>query len=245
MKKLIFAAFAGAICLLAADFWQSKSFEQWSDKDVQKMLDNSPWSKQVTIPGEIAAMQGTGKRRGMPGSMGEANSSTVATPGAMEDSSARARPSEADPMTGQTPGTTLMVRWESALPVKQARVKARYGLEAATSPEAKKILETNENAYVISVSGLGRGAARGDSDALKKQAMADAALMVKGKDPIKPVNFMLQRVNNGVVAVFAFPKTEALAIEDKEVEFRAKLDSMTVQSRFQLKNMIIGGKLEL
>ena len=39
---------AGA-ALVAADFWEEKDFTTWSDKEVEKMLTDSPWAKQVRI----------------------------------------------------------------------------------------------------------------------------------------------------------------------------------------------------
>ncbi len=37
------------VALVAADFWEEQSFTEWSDKDVQKMLADSPWAQQVRI----------------------------------------------------------------------------------------------------------------------------------------------------------------------------------------------------
>ena len=140
---------------------------------------------------------------------------------------------------------TFIVRWESSLPVREARMRAKYGAEATTSAESKKILEAVEPSYVITVSGLPRNALRGDPEDVKKQVLARAALTVKGKDPIRPVNFMMQRTNDGMVAVFAFPRTAALSPDDKEVEFSANFDSLAVKQRFPLKSMLLNGKLEL
>ena len=36
--------------LAAADFWEEKEFTSWSDKDVEKMMSNSPWAKPLTVP---------------------------------------------------------------------------------------------------------------------------------------------------------------------------------------------------
>jgi len=33
--------------LVAADFWEEKDFTTWSDQEVEKMLTDSPWAKQV------------------------------------------------------------------------------------------------------------------------------------------------------------------------------------------------------
>ena len=38
-----------AAALWAADFWESKSYTEWSEKEVGKLLTNSPWSQKVTI----------------------------------------------------------------------------------------------------------------------------------------------------------------------------------------------------
>ena len=35
--------------LWAMDFWQLKPFLEWSDKEVQRMLGNSPWAKPVVL----------------------------------------------------------------------------------------------------------------------------------------------------------------------------------------------------
>ena len=43
--------------LAAADFWNEKDFTTWSDKEVEKMLSDSPWSRRVTI-----AIRGQGAR---------------------------------------------------------------------------------------------------------------------------------------------------------------------------------------
>ncbi len=66
MKKRSFAMCLmlalGVTALLAADFWKAKKFTEWSDKEVQKMLDDSPWAHKDAL-----AMQGGG---GMPGGGG-------------------------------------------------------------------------------------------------------------------------------------------------------------------------------
>ncbi len=37
------------ISVWAADFWQSKPYTDWTDKETQKIETTSPWSKQVVI----------------------------------------------------------------------------------------------------------------------------------------------------------------------------------------------------
>jgi len=53
-------------------------------------------------------------------------------------------------MSGPAP-SSLLIRWQDALPVKEALLRIKYGSEAASSPEAKKILGAQDEVYVIGV----------------------------------------------------------------------------------------------
>ncbi len=48
MKKIAGLLFLFAFCLMAADFWQ-KPYTEWTDKDLQKMMNNSPWAHTVSV----------------------------------------------------------------------------------------------------------------------------------------------------------------------------------------------------
>ena len=51
MKKTAGLLLLFAFGLWAADFWQ-KPYTQWSDKDTEKMMTNSPWAQAVEGPGQ-------------------------------------------------------------------------------------------------------------------------------------------------------------------------------------------------
>ena len=225
MKKLAALMIMFAICLWAADFWQAKPFTEWSDKDATKMSSNSPWAKEFSIEmsGDSLA-DGGGKSKG--GSTRDGGKTGGADAG------------------GGMPSVTLTIRWQSALPVMQALVKMKYKAEAGTSAEAKQILEAAQPDYVVVIAGLNRSMVRGSADDLKQTLMAATQLVIKGKEPIKPKDF--RTVGQGKVdAVFAFPKTNPIDVDDKEVEFQTKLGMLSIRQRFRLKEMMINGKLEL
>ena len=48
LKKLSVLLFLFALCMWAADFWATKPFTDWSEKEVQKVLTDSPWVGKVT-----------------------------------------------------------------------------------------------------------------------------------------------------------------------------------------------------
>src|ERR1700751_1695907 len=53
MRKVMIGSFAvfaiAALALAASDPWKSKSYQQWDEKDVKKVLDDSPWAKVTQV----------------------------------------------------------------------------------------------------------------------------------------------------------------------------------------------------
>src|ERR1700760_3428346 len=92
----------GAMTLLAADFWAAKPFTEWNDKEVQKLYANSPWAKEYSIAmsggagADPSSTKGGGRRAGSGGP--DADNGAAAMANALN----------------------LVIRWQSALPVKQA-----------------------------------------------------------------------------------------------------------------------------
>ena len=247
MKKIT-ALFVGvAACIWAADFWQTKPYTDWSDKETQKMETNSPWSKQVPVPvGEVGGGgggSGKGRNKGMAGG-GDVDSSLSnggnAGPGS--------RTGTQDVGGGVIPGggatLTLTVSWRTALAVRQAVAKEKFGAEAATAADAKKMVEEEQKFYGIMVSGLPARALRAN-DKMKENLLQNTSLIVKGKDPIQASDLQTGGNEQRAVIVFVFPRTAALSIEDKDVEFATKLGPIVVRQKFHLKDMVFNGKLDL
>src|ERR1700740_3149217 len=49
LVSLFISLFMGAVALWAADFWQTKPFTDWDQKEAQKLLIDSPWARRVSI----------------------------------------------------------------------------------------------------------------------------------------------------------------------------------------------------
>ena len=69
----------------------------------------------------------------------------------------------------------------------------------------------------------------------------------KGKAPIAPVDGRLFRVEQtqSLTLVFQFPKTDAITLDDKEVEVITKLGTDEVKKKFKLSDMVFDDQLEL
>jgi hypothetical protein len=244
MKKITSLLLWLAICLWAADFWQTKPYIEWSDKEAQKIETNSPWSKQVPVPlgesGGGGGGTGKGRNKGMSGS-GDIDST-------LSNGGNAGRAGTQDVGGGVVPNgtasTTLTVSWRTALAVREAVAKEKFGAEAATSPDAKKMVEEEQKYYGIMVGGLPARALRGDQK-MKESLLKNTSLIVKGKDPIQATDVQLGGNEQRAVVVFLFPKTAPFSVDDKDVEFSTKLGPIVVRQKFHLKDMVLNGKLDL
>lgn len=242
MKKL--ASLLVALSLSGADPWQSKPFTEWSDKDVQKLLSSSPWSRSISVSMASADTPGFRGRGGLDGDdTMQRRGASEQMPGAADvgapggNVASRSMP---DAPSGQS--VTLLIRWQSALPVKQALARRKFAAEAETSPEAQKFL--NEDAgYLISLSGLSPSVGR--IPQTKVSLLQGTVLSAKGKESLHPTDIQMSPPGKTVEAIFVFPKTTPFTLDDKEVEFSTQLGTLAVRYKFRLKDMVLNGKLEL
>jgi hypothetical protein len=235
MKKITALLLGLAISLWAADFWQTKPYTDWSDKEAQRIETNSPWSKQVPVPlGETSGSSGGGRRnKGMGG--GDIDS-TLGNGGSAGRSGAQE--------VGGAASITLTVSWRTALAVREAVAKEKFGAEVATSADAKKIVEEEQKFYGIMVGGLSGRVLRSD-EKTKESLLQNTTLSVKGKDPIQATDLKMGGNEQRAVVMFMFPKTSPLSLDDKDVEFTTKLGPIVVRQKFHLKDMTLNGKLDL
>ncbi|HYL75025.1 MAG TPA: hypothetical protein VEU96_12520 [Bryobacteraceae bacterium] len=258
LSRLLIVLGVTALVLIAEDFWVKKPYTDWSEKDAAKLLNNSPWSHDValsspTVDSGVASASGGGRggpRSGAgenPGGNGMNDPSTGADGGIGGGGGGR-RGGGGGGMgeinRGQGGASmTLHVRWQSALPIREALVVTKLGHEKAESDQAKKFLDQTLPYYVVAVVGLPPGlVARMRDEQLPELAKA-TTLVRKDKDPIAAEG--AQRLPGEPGIAFLFPKTAAIALEDKEVEFVSKVGPIEVKRKFKLKDMVIGDKLAL
>ncbi len=220
-----------ACAVLAADFWDEKEFTDWSDRDVQRMMTNSPWSKRITVvfprPPRTAINDRTPVAGGIGGGRGGGGRGGRGFGGADG--------------FGPTRQSRLIVQWRSALPMRQAIVRGRMGEGGALDPAGRQLLAQRPTAYFIVVAGLPRPFARLDPAALT----AGARLERSGKRPIVPVQAAAQPEGNGAAVVYLFPRDDAITLADEEVEFVTEIAEASIERTFELEDMVVNGRLEL
>ncbi|MEK7404928.1 MAG: hypothetical protein AAB225_07450 [Acidobacteriota bacterium] len=257
MKKLLLAILItlslGAATLAGADFWQTKKFTEWTPKETQKILNDSPWARPIEIRmdafgGRGGGMGGGGGRGGRRGGGGGGMGGGMDAGGGGADEGmggGGGRGGGGTEGPASVPTMTAHVRWHTALPVKQAVVRARLGNEAGTSPEAAKTLSRQETAYIVGIGELPPQALGGKPAELK----ANAQLRIKGQPPIQALDVKPDKGQRGVILYLFFPKGQegahVITLEDNEVEVFLKLRNIDIKRKFKLKDMVFDGKLEI
>jgi hypothetical protein len=226
--------------ILAADSaWKDKQVPEWSEDDAKQLLADSPWVKSVTpaltkgsqsssnpgmnrgnvgfgIPGLGYPGGGMGRR----GGMGQRPPNNNTDP--------NSDPNQKLPM--------LTLRWESAMPVREAELKAR-DVNAPT-------LEDDAH-YAIAVYGVPVTMTNGDSKKLADDCKKNAALKREDKKDMKPSSVQVLRREDGPVVVFLFPRTKEITKDDRRIEFDAQIGKLTLTESFYLEDMTFQGKVEL
>ena len=257
-----FLGLASASGLLVADarfacaaegFWNKKPAGDWSSQEIRQLTTKSPWAKDVRV--ELKAANRGGYAGGDPTvpPLGDADSGNPGprrqsagfdianpdigagggggrggTPGIdMPDALGGRRSEEGIPISAMA----ATVRWESAQPVIDA---LRTKLPPAFADR-----------YVIGISGVpalqGRDFLPGD-EAMVERFKAGARLKGKGKDSAQAG--VVRRSAAGMW--FGFSK-ELLPITaaDKDVTFILDTGQISLQARFDPREMLYGGKLAL
>jgi hypothetical protein len=156
---------------------------------------------------------------------------------------------------GDPPKIPVLVRWDSARPVREALLKTH----APELLDTEHTLPDADKDYLIMIEGLAparkqpnpdaddeenkSAAAPFDAKAVRLAFFASARLTRSGKKPIEPEDVHLDEAT-GTVQIF-FPKNEPITIDDKVVVFHARYGTLQVAEGFRLKDMMVKGKLEL
>ena len=223
-----------AALLLAADPpWKNKAFSQWGVIDANQVLTSSPWVKLVTAailpqPSEAQLRDG-GKMGGGKGTGFEGIDQSILTG------------IGGNKQVGTSGATTtskrgkLTVRWESALPVRTAELKARE----TGAPD------WDGDYYAIAVYDV-PGLTGSNMKTLGADLKRLAFLKRDGKKDLKPARVEVVPLGNAMArVVYLFPRSEAITLEDKYVEFVAQIGRIYLAPTFSPGEMQFQGKLEL
>jgi len=240
VRKIMYSAatilVAASLIWAANDPWKSKPYDQWDDKDIQRIFNDSPWSKIVQIansspsdsgmPAEPSSAPSGQPSRGMGGSGGQSPQSSggYQTPQA---------PSSATP---------FVVRWVSSRTIREAAIRNAV-LRGQLKPEdAAKDLAQPIDMYQVLVAGPNMKAFQSaDENAIKKSALLE---LKRTKEKLAPSDVKIEHKADGSIEsiVFLFPKKapngeSAIPTTEKGAEFSTSLSGAKINASFDFSKM--------
>lgn len=236
--------------LMAADQpWKDKQVSDWTDADAKLILTGSPWAKAVKPAVEPAAQRAPARSvlmprmrpgvygypaGGYPGSYPAGGYPPGSYPSGSYPTSQPA-PAPAPP-AAQPPELTL--RWESALPIREAVMKAR-------DPNAPTI---EDGYYALVVYGVPTRMVDVESKTLDTKLKGLATIRRDGQKDLKPARVLVLQRNSGPVFVYLFARGKnkpVIKADDKRLDFEAQIGRLKFGESFFLEDMVFEGKLEL
>ncbi len=147
---------------------------------------------------------------------------------------------------GKDTGAGLIIRWQTAVPIRQAVARFHYGDEAETSEKIAQQLNREEPYYIVGILGLPLTLAGDKPEELKSRA----TLKVGSEPPIQPLDILTEKLMNPAFNVFFFfpkaqPGAHLITLADETVEFSFETPLAQIRRTFVLKDLIYKGKLEL
>ena len=206
--------------LTADDSWKTKRAAEWTEEQTKQVLNDSPWA--VTV---ITIMKKEDKPHPKGGGIG--------IPGITHRRQQQTDPTDDTTTTqGANTGPAVHLRWESALPIREAELKAR---------------ETNapvvdEEHYGIAVYGIPSHFTKNLKGA-PEQLKGQASLKRDGQKELKPSHVDVLERDDGIVIVYLFPRK--LESADQQVTFEAMIGPYQLTQAFHIDQMTYQGKLEL
>lgn len=213
----------------AAEFWNQKKPEDWTEEECRELLTKSPWAKEAVIKfnDAVGGLSSNPRGRTMSGGYGGYGRRTDSVPIAPGGSG-----------TGPEGKYTAVVRWESALPIREATHN-----QSKDDPAANYILNV-----VGDVPMLGRQSNDETEDEFQQrmEMLKQYTKLEKKGDPIYLVKMAYQKgppATSGTL--FYFERNDLITTHDGTVTFVTKLGPLDLKCKFSTREMMYQGKLEL
>lgn len=259
--------------LMADGFWDKRPFPDWSEDEIERMLTDSPWAQSLatrfrledprnqrqfdftrfpepprTLPArgfsDIGLPPGIGLPTGGQGIPG------IGWPGSGRGRSGSPAQYPGGSSGGGRGGSVLTeayltVRWSSALPIKQALVLDELGTSGLDSPEAKEILNREEQDYIVEFFGLPAIAVHMEREEMEQELTEKSELISKAGRRIRCESARVPAHGEYRSITLRFPRDNPFTLDDKQVEVAAAAGPFDFNQKFKLAPMVYNGRLEL
>jgi len=230
-------ATAGALALAGDTPWMSKPYQEWTQKDVTQILQDSPWAKSIPNVGGTLSQHGN---TGLGGT--EPTTSPGGAPGIL--------PGEHGPdLSDDRTPKTYLVLWWSAKTVREAAARREVLTGQLPADQMDKGVTASPGDYEVLVQGVDMSI----FDRRPEQSFMDKAFLQakSSKQKIMPTKVEYLKDSNGNVtsAIFHFPGKQAggqvFTASDKRIDFYCHVGDGTIRTSFDLSKMVDAQGLDL
>jgi hypothetical protein len=240
VRKAIYCAatilVAASLIWAANDPWKSKPYDQWDDKDIQRIFNDSPWARVVQIANSSLSDSGISPE---PGGAAPAQQTRGMAGGGQYPASSGGSQSVQPSSTAATP---FVVRWVSSRTIREAAIRNAI-LKGQLKPEdAAKDLAQPIDMYQVLVAGPNMKAFQSaDENAIKKSAVLE---LKRTKEKLVPSDVKIEHRADGSIEsiVFLFAKKAAngetaIPPNEKGAEFSTSLSGTKINASFDFSKM--------
>ncbi|NDQ57049.1 MAG: hypothetical protein GZ088_08250 [Acidipila sp.] len=242
-----------ATVVYAGDVWRDKPYKAWTQKDVQKILSDSPWVKTA----HVSASWRTGDRSHVPydtaGTANQAGGADVGTystgPGGPTSANSGSMAQNAAILASAKNEANFVVSWFSAHTVQQALARGQVLSGAMTETDADKALVAEFEEYAITVSGRDM---MPFFKATENDLVGNSSLLLKEdkkKIPATRVTFQRPVIATPNIlppitaVIFYFPKKNpsgdpVISPAEKSAEFLCSYQGVNIKASFDLQKMV-------
>jgi hypothetical protein len=217
----------GAALGAGARSWEEPAFPNWSGQFVDRILTNSPWAREVTVPFVF-------QPRSEPFVSGFGQ---IGAPRRTDWPPAGAASAVRTEMY-------LTIRWSSALPVRQALALAQFGKDGLEHPVARDLLSRAEPDYIVEIAGFPTTLFPNGTKELANQFARSARLLIDGRPPSASPTAEIPEHGMHLTASLRFPRFGEI-VPEGVIRVHAEVGSARIQQQFKLKTMIYRERLEL
>ncbi|MBI5084818.1 MAG: hypothetical protein HZB13_09510 [Acidobacteria bacterium] len=219
----------------AAEDWNKPPFPNWSDSTIARVVTDSPWAKRRTVPLEWRKREERPfSPSDVPGTGPNANKPFGSPVGGI-----------GVPRTSLPYTADILIRWASALPVRQAKALYRQRDGKLDPSKIEELTGPPESDYVLEIYGVPAEVAHRGTGSIEALAVASVTMRTARGRVIKPGSAEAKLTGSTLTILVHFPRTVALERKDEEIECRGDFQIFRFAERFKLSSMMYLGRLEL
>ena len=224
--------------LFAGDVWREKPYQDWCEKDVRKILNESPWAKRVEIETkeQSSVVRGGGEEISSGSEGGGDNEGNSGEEGRDENRGA----------------VVFVVRWASSRTMREAWVRGEVLQKRVAAADTTKFLPPPSDDSQLVVAGGNMGAfEKEDESTLRDKSVL---LRTRSKQKITPSAVQVVRSPDGKkirAIVFHFQKSLLLneptsaTTDDHDLKFVIHTVTTEIKAGFDLERMVDNEGLDL